>query len=912
MAEPEEKLSFILILLFSLLFIVLYFIYLYLVLKYIFQKFREKRLYKYWIQYIITCLIGVLFIFIYLCFLMKTKGNRIQIFLSEESSTFLVLITIFLIANIYMIINNSIYDSISSFLLSFNLYKMINLISLDLQELCLKIKHIKTNIFNTKQYILFWAIFGVIDIILIIIFESEYINYDDINKANILKIKNFILCFLKYGYFICFIALIAGFFTMHFSRRRFRLKTYYNKDKFAMKIYEIKACQIIYNSDIIIFKMIAGFLINSIIISFLICKICNGFFLILFEIVLFLYILILGGLYFKIDKINDVGKIPKNIKYWFNLKNLSFIFGINDHQTYINENTYKYSKEEKDTLQNLGLEEFDLIFENIKNKENKNRNTKIKSEDIELDINNTYSTEDDNLSLRKTKSKNKIKNKLLKFDTNAELYVLYKLLMLYFEKNEGFYLNVQNKINEDGTPFRQFFTEQNIFKKKKVKSRQTFGGTDAVLRKNNFIANIDRISRISKLNSRSLNSFIKFKENQIFFSLEEKELKEEFKTKFNLSEQETTFKIESLSSDAFFELFPFYQINIRDIKKELNPSDNKKIYNILRNRNNKDNSNQNKNQNKIDKNKTEIESENNLFYTYNSLLMMEVYEPEEFISFDELKKFTLSYGTYLIETIKNINYTFIPLILGAFNIEICDENKVVILYRNPLYFSNFNRFNHWLNFYITEGPEKLKVSVLQNDIIDLNEIEIKNSLKMNEADYEEIINILKNDFNFFMKMNIQVYPIINLFIGDENIGDGLPNNNDANESSLIGRETSNKENNLSGLLNKLDDGGLISNNFNNFNTLNNFNKELDNDNLYGTESNSLVDKEYYSMTGNDIHTLKIYFTHFFRLDCELNKQNDKNDNMILKSNHYCQYLEGQLQTYLTKTSLFELDDIENN
>ena len=34
---------------------------------------------------------------------METIGNRIE-FLSEESSTFLVLITIFLIANIYMII----------------------------------------------------------------------------------------------------------------------------------------------------------------------------------------------------------------------------------------------------------------------------------------------------------------------------------------------------------------------------------------------------------------------------------------------------------------------------------------------------------------------------------------------------------------------------------------------------------------------------------------------------------------------------------------------------------------------------------------------------------------------------------------------------------------------------------------
>ena len=58
---------------------------------------------------------------------------------------------------------------------------MINLNTLDLQELCLRIKNIKTNIFNNKQYILFCGIFGIIDIALIIIFEFEYINYNDIN-----------------------------------------------------------------------------------------------------------------------------------------------------------------------------------------------------------------------------------------------------------------------------------------------------------------------------------------------------------------------------------------------------------------------------------------------------------------------------------------------------------------------------------------------------------------------------------------------------------------------------------------------------------------------------------------------------------------------------------------------------------
>ena len=173
---------------------------------------------------------------------------------------------------------------------------------------------------------------------------------------------------------------------------------------------------------------------------------------------------------------------------------------------------------------------------------------------------------------------------------------------------------------------------------------------------------------------------------------------------------------------------------------------------------------------------------------------------------------------------------------------------------------------------------------------------------MNEADYEEITNNLKKDFDFLMKINIQVYPIIHLFIADENELDAIGKNNDVNESSII-ENTSMNQLNLSGLLNESDD------NINNIHFLNN-NKD---DNIgYKTESNSLLDKEYYSMNGHDIHTIKIYFTHFFRLNCELNKQKGPDDSILLKSNHYCQYLEGQIQNYLTKTTLFEIENNDNN
>ena len=315
-----------------------------------------------------------------------------------------------------------------------------------------------------------------------------------------------------------------------------------------------------------------------------------------------------GALIFKIDKNNEIGKISRKIKYWFALKDFNFHFGYEDHKIIINENTYKYSKEEKEILQNLKLDKIEGIS-------NENINNDIKNISKEENIKIEISTENTNINEKK---KLKNKKKILNFDTDSELYVLYKLLMLYFEKNEKVYSDVQNKINEDGTPFQHYFTEQTISKKKKIKSRQTFGGNNGAMNKNNFISNIDRVSRISKINSSSIVQFMKFKDNKIFFSLEEKELKEEFKKKFKYEKKDSNFKIEALSAMAFFELFPFYQISIQDIKKALNPSDNKKIYNIIRKRN------VNNRKKSLDTSNFNIEneSENSLFYTYNTLLMM--------------------------------------------------------------------------------------------------------------------------------------------------------------------------------------------------------------------------------------------------------------------------------------------------
>ena len=251
--------------------------------------------------------------------------------------------------------------------------------------------------------------------------------------------------------------------------------------------------------------------------------------------------------------------------------------------------------------------------------------------------------------------------------------------------------------------------------------------------------------------------------------------------------------------------------------------------------------------------------------------------------------------------------TFLPLIIGIFDIEIYNSEKIIILYRNPLYFSNFNHFNHWINFYITEEPEKMKVSSLFNEVININEIEIRNSLQLNEADYDEIKIILEKDCSFLKKV-ANIFPIVHLFIGNEVQDDPVEGEEEANtfKNKNKKRKTNNQyiENSILGDLSLNKDIGLFDDVLENINNsiLNNESENF-NDMIMQTDDNSLYDKEYYYMSGKDIRTIKIYFTNLFRRDCVLNNIKKNKDNK-LDSESYCEYIQDQLLRYLIKKSLF--------
>ena len=367
---------------------------------------------------------------------------------------------------------------------------------------------------------------------------------------------------------------------------------------------------------------------------------------------------------------------------------------------------------------------------------------------------------------------------------------------------------------------------------------------------------------------------------------------EEIKNQFHINNKIINFKIENLFLSELFELFPFYQMNINSIIASLEPSRNIKLFKKFVNKKLKNNklkeninrfsvkNNYNENNNINNKiNEEFIEEKNkidyNIYYTNDLYLMYEIFEIDEFFKYDEIKSIILEYNKYFLSLVKNMNYSFLPSILGIFYIEIesLNSRNIIILYRNPLYFTNFNNFNHWISFYLTETSQKIKVSNLLKDIIDINEIEVNNTLQLNENDYDEIKLVLKNDFSFLKKLK-NIFPIVYIFIGEES------NNENIKKKKNSDNSPSNDSINNKNLIEILDKNLSMS--------------SIDNSNIISNSGNSLFEKEYYYLNGNSLRTVKIYFADLFRDKSKLNNQYIDN---------YYENMMDKIIKYLSKNSL---------
>lgn len=834
---------------------------------------------------------------------MKQRINN-PILLSKNIFSILIITSLCIMC--FTIIDTLLFDSITAILLSFKMNKLKSIKTKDLMQVTQKCKNINIiDILKIKTHYIYYIIFPVINTFFIILAILAFMDTDISHFDGIFNLKSYFGYLLRYYHLSVLALLIISIIYMNVSKGSLLKKEYFNKNRIAKKVYDIHFTQIVYFTDVISFKLIADLIMNVPALFFLTLAQFNTFSLIISEFMIFLYIFIGGSEYFVIDEDSKAGVINKYIKFWFCFKKLNFHFGEKDHRAILDDFNFQYSAEEQNILQSLNL----TMVKNIEYKlidDGNNLEREEENEFIELQTNK---------SLKKNITNNLIKKKILDFKNISEFYLVQKLLMIFFQKNEKIYDNSLKNMEENGIQIKKLGKERITQRKSKV----SLNSTD-----NSFGSNVNRISRMSIQESKKIITKIESKQNDLFTSFEEKELFEELRLKFNIKDEDYTFNLESIFASDFFELFPFFQMTIRTILRSLNPARNLKIFSKFIQRKTEEKRkytikniksksrisiiNKIKKVNILDdssdsdddnlKNSKELEKD--LYYTYDLFLMYEMYDKKDFINYNELKDIILSYKKYLFSVVKNMNYSFLPLIIGIFELEIYDSKKVIILYRNPLYFTNFSKFNHWINFYLTEDPEKIKVSSMYNDIININEIEIKNSLQLNSLDYDEIKKNLENDYKFLSELN-KVYPIIHLFIGDEtgtnkeDFKNKKKRRNDNfyyssyNENSILGDVSLSGEESF-GMLDMIGDISI--------NDL--YNEDANNIN----ELTSLFDKEYYTMSGNDIRTIKVYFTNLFRKDCTLT--NELNPD----ARDYCDYLQEQLNNYLLNSTLFE-DENEN-
>ena len=823
-----------------------------------------------------------------------------------------------------------------------------------------------TNKFHSKENF----IFIILNIVLLFIFHNliKQVIDKDFNPDKFEKTINNTFGGYFLGDYILFleyltILLLFGVFLSIYLIKYFKTKllgnNYYSKNILLQKIYYINSNKIIYFADIITFKTLFDLIAYFPLLFFFLNRSLDILGFIISEICMVIYLILQGSMNIFIDKLNNKQNkknfiLPKFIQKLFFVKRINISFGENELIEFYTSFNFEYSEDENEILQELDM----TIGNNYILNKKKDNNELLDNNFIE-EIKNSKEI-NPNKSTSSSLSKLIAKDKNIEFDSPSIFFIVYKILYKYYNINKNIFINCEKNYNEDGLPFKEIsnnnikesldneyllkmermtvlsklnekkfilnatFNQGEIFQSIEEKEfKESFKKFHNLKDVNYIKFNIENIFNeilfelypfyqinindiIESLNPiLNKNFFFKFSEKKTELNKIENNNKNNL-TKENLKEE----KITNLSNK---------NINI-DSKSDINENKNDK--------NLKDNNN-NINKEKInDKNKESFKSNSNTteffpvftkifyepqnqkeyfknFYTYNNLLYFEAYNSED-ISTDKLKDFLKEYKSYLQNTIKTIGFSNLPLILGIFNISYntkidnrnYNNNIILFVYRNPLYFTKQLKMNHWINIIVTETPEKNSESS-QNDILNLNEIEIKDkNIKLNEDDYDEIKKNLKKDIKFIIENSqLKIFPVINIFIAIEN-------NNDPNEMNFLNDSTSlnNNEinNNMNNLINNLNNSSVfeISNMKPNKKNKNNSNK---------SEIYSLFEKEYYCQIGDDIYTIKLFFSNFFRKSCTVNK--DEEEKFLLNTESYCKYIENQIDNYIyKKESIFNDDE----
>ena len=703
-----------------------------------------------------------------------------------------------------------------------------------------------------------------------------------------------------------------------------------------------------------------------------------------------LYLYLFGIMLLNID-FNMIGYIEKIFNIIFCVKNYNFYLG-NGKNKKINQKLYnKKNRIDRINFNSYFKDDSDIdiklseINESISESSSEEESSKESSEE----------------SQENTKNKNKSKDKdnnikgSLKYEySDCNFFIIYKLLYLYFKTNKNIYLeldkkegrriskidniippinNINDNINtrssiisfDEDTRNKFNMTYNSLNPKKNIGIALNVNLRDTSF-VNNIKEKIDNISKITLYNKKKLISSKKFSLDEITDNIEDKKMKKYFikhiynnlnkniegkniisntistikekdesllnsfsefsnlkqnkinKNNTNINDDEFKFSIRSLTDEDLFDLNPYLNLNIKDIIKSLNISDNMDLFS------------------KFSQEKLKNESYNN-YYTNDLLLSLEIYD-EQFFNSKQLKSFIVNYKNYLMDKIEKFSYSFLPLIIGIFNIRYLSYNKIIVLYRNPITFSYSINFQSWAKLIMNDTNKIIETSNNEGDIIKLNEMEISNNLILDSNEYTNSVDILENDLLFLknsIKYNMNFK--INIFVLNDEHKNDLYNIGQSLQSCTVNNTINNS--NVNQVLDNIMRESIVSLPFFDYNYRKfNFSKKY-----FGSDDVCLLEKLYINELVNNRYIFKIYFSDIFRqkASClELNKQKNKNknknnekinlsisinndddegengddddkeDNEIIKNNNkYCESLKSRLIRCITKANSEALKEL---
>ena len=693
----------------------------------------------------------------------------------------------------------------------------------------------------------------------------------------------------------------------------------------------------------------------------------------------FLYLYIFGIMLLNIDYFNN-GYIERIINFLFCTKKFHFYFGIGKNAKKMKSLYLKNIKMDKNNYNSYFKDEPD----------NENNNTTFLDESFSNSSNGIISSEESSEEEDNKKS-------ALKYEYSpCNFFIIYKLLYLYFKINKNIFLELEktgdenniskidilNRSKIDGSEYNQTISSMHdssqsdgdkIFRRrirynslhqKKYKGKAS--NINVRDYDNNIKEKIDNINKISLSNKTKLETSKKYNLDELAPNIEEQNLKKYFikhifkninqphNNSINISKSfstikekdeslyssvssevnnftkrksttntnnidEATFSIKLLNNDALFDIFPYYNLKINDIIKSLDISSNMELFY------------------KFSEEKLKNESYN-YYYTKDTLLNIEIYD-EDYFTTKQLKSFITEYKNYLFDKITNFSYTFLPLIIGIFNIKYLAYNKIIVLFRNPLTFSYNMNFHYWLKFIFSGADKKIETSTDKKDFINLYDIESSNNILLEITEYKNSVEILDNDLSFLqnnIKYNMNFK--LNLFI----LNDEYKNNlyeGDQTELSTVYPNINDNNNIKNNDLEEIVRESLSFFPYDDFNYKKfNFHKKY-----FGSDDISLLEKLYLNELVNNRYIFKIYFTEIFsRRVIEENKEqiqkiniekniihnnssfsiNEENEdeedeekkkrNIIADNNSkYCELLKSKLVNKIFKGSINTFGDKDN-